>query len=163
MNVPKILDGLAAWLTCHLTSLVYLPQLNRVTLRYPQYFWELHLWACQTIFVFVRQSFSSRWVSKSKPPFKGCFYLSSSRIASCVGTAGTVMWCLLLMRPCCVALGRVLIWIMCPDWFEELCQSHLILVQWLPQVGFDSPVAGDQYYYQMPIRPKPPWLDSGTG
>ena len=27
------------------------------------------------------------------------------------------------------------------------------------QAGFDSPVAGDQYYYRMPIRPKPPRLD----
>ena len=35
------------------------------------------------------------------PPFSG--------IASCVGTAGTVKWCLLLLQPCCVALGRVLI------------------------------------------------------
>ena len=26
------------------------------------------------------------------------------------------------MRPSCVALGRVLIWVMSPDWVEELCQ-----------------------------------------
>ena len=35
----------------------------------------------------------------------------SSGIASCVGTAGTVMWHLHLMRPCCVTLGWVLIWV----------------------------------------------------
>ena len=40
------------------------------------------------------------------------FYSPSSRIASCVRTAGTVM------RPCYVALGWVLIWVVCPDWFE---------------------------------------------
>ena len=28
-----------------------------------------------------------------------------------------------------------------------------------PQVEFDPPVAGDQYYYGMPMRPKPPRLD----
>ena len=54
--------------------------------------------------------------------FKDFFIdLPSSRIASCVGTAGTVMWHLHLMRPCCVALGKVLIWVVSPDWFKELC------------------------------------------
>ena len=48
------------------------------------------------------------------------FYPPSSRIASCVGTAGMVTWCLHLKPPCCVALGQVLIWVLCPDWFEEL-------------------------------------------
>ena len=47
------------------------------------------------------------------------FYPPSSGIASCVGTAGMVTWCLHLTRPCCVALGRVLIWVVSPDWVEE--------------------------------------------
>ena len=38
----------------------------------------------------------------------GFFYPPSSEIAPCVGTAGTVMWCLHLKRPCCVAIGWVL-------------------------------------------------------
>ena len=33
------------------------------------------------------------------------YYPSSSGIASCAGTNRTVMWCLHLTRPCCVALG----------------------------------------------------------
>ena len=51
-------------------------------------------------------------------------YLPSPRIASCVRTAGTVTWPLHLMWPCYVALGQVLIWVVCPDWFEELCQIY---------------------------------------
>ena len=39
------------------------------------------------------------------------YYLPSFRNASCVGTSGMVMWCLHLMPPCFVALGRVLIWV----------------------------------------------------
>ena len=50
------------------------------------------------------------------------YYPASSGIASYVGTAGTVTWHLHLKRPCCVALGWVLIWVVSPDWFEELCQ-----------------------------------------
>ena len=38
------------------------------------------------------------------------FYPPSSGIASSVGTMGMVMCHLHLMRPCCVALGRILIW-----------------------------------------------------
>ena len=53
------------------------------------------------------------------------YYPPSSGIASCVRTTGTVMWCLHLTRPCYVALGLVLIWVMCPNWFEEhLCLSR---------------------------------------
>ena len=37
------------------------------------------------------------------------FFPLSSGIASCVGIAGTVMWFLHLTRPCCIALGQVLI------------------------------------------------------
>ena len=48
------------------------------------------------------------------------FFPPSSGTASCVWITGTVMWCLHLTRPCCVALGRVLIWVVSPDWFEEL-------------------------------------------
>ena len=59
--------------------------------------------------------------------YKLFFYQPSSGIASCVGTAGTVTWCLHLMRPCCVALGRVLIWVVSPDWFEELCQLGFLI------------------------------------
>ena len=46
-------------------------------------------------------------------------YPPSSGIPSCFGTTGTVMWHLHLTRPCCVALGQVLIWVVSPDWFEE--------------------------------------------
>ena len=42
-------------------------------------------------------------------------YPPSSGIASCVGTMGMVMCHLHLMGPCCVALGRVLIWGLNPD------------------------------------------------
>ena len=38
------------------------------------------------------------------------FFSPFSGIASCVGTAGTVTWPIHLTWPCCVALGRVLIW-----------------------------------------------------
>ena len=31
-------------------------------------------------------------------------------------------WCLQMMPPCCVALGWFLIWVVSPDWVEELCQ-----------------------------------------
>ena len=44
---------------------------------------------------------------------------------SCVGTTGTMTWSLHLTRPCCVALGRFLIWVMSPDWVEELYKHHL--------------------------------------
>ena len=37
------------------------------------------------------------------------YYPPSSGISSCVGTAGTVTWCLHLTRPCYVPLGRVII------------------------------------------------------
>ena len=50
------------------------------------------------------------------PPF--------SKIAFCIGTAGTVTWCLHLTRPCCIALGRVLIRVVSPDWFEEHLNHH---------------------------------------
>ena len=46
------------------------------------------------------------------------FYPPSSGIASYVGTAG---------MPCCVALGQVLIWVMSPDWFEELYTNNTCL------------------------------------
>ena len=47
--------------------------------------------------------------------------------SSAVGTAGTVTWRIHLKRPCCIALGQVLIWVLSPDWFEELKppQRHL--------------------------------------
>ena len=48
-----------------------------------------------------------------------CNYPPSSRIASCVGTAGTMTWRLHLTRTWCLALGQVLIWVVCPDWFEK--------------------------------------------
>ena len=47
------------------------------------------------------------------------FYPPSSRIASCVRTAGTVMWRLHMTRPCYVALRQDLIWVVYPDWFGE--------------------------------------------
>ena len=49
-------------------------------------------------------------------PNKFGLFLSSG-IASCVGTAGTMTWRLHLTWPWCVALGRVLIWVLSPDWF----------------------------------------------
>ena len=55
------------------------------------------------------------------------FYLHSSGIASCVGTAGMLTWCLHLTRPCYVPLGWVLIWVMCTDWFEELCHLGFLI------------------------------------
>ena len=60
-------------------------------------------------------------VNMNNPPQPSPFYYPPpSGIASCVGTAGTVMRHLHLTRPCYLAIGRVLIWVMCPDWFEEL-------------------------------------------
>ena len=57
------------------------------------------------------------------------YYPPSFGIASYVGTAETVTWHLHLTRPYCVALGRVLIWVMSLFWFEELCQlGFLILI-----------------------------------
>ena len=44
-------------------------------------------------------------------------YPPSSGTASCVRIAGTVM------RPCYVAVGLVLIWVVCLDLFEELIKS----------------------------------------
>ena len=52
-------------------------------------------------------------------------YLPSSGIASYVGNAETVMWCLHFMLSCCVALGLFLIWVVCTDWFEELISKHI--------------------------------------
>ena len=49
----------------------------------------------------------------------------SSGNASYVGSAGTVTWPPHLTRPCLVALGRVLIWVMSPDRFEELILSEI--------------------------------------
>ena len=46
------------------------------------------------------------------------YYLPFSGIASCVGTAGTVTWCLHLTRPCCVALGQVMR-VVSPDWLRR--------------------------------------------
>ena len=48
------------------------------------------------------------------------YYPPSSRIASCVRTTGAVTGSLHLMQPLYVALGQVLIWVVCLDWFEEL-------------------------------------------
>ena len=59
--------------------------------------------------------------------WQGFFYPPSSGIASCVETAGAVTWCLHLTRPCCVALGWGLIWVVCPDWFEELCDLGFLI------------------------------------
>ena len=53
-------------------------------------------------------------------------YPPSSGIASCVGTAGTVMWRLHLTRSCCVALGRVLIWVVSLDWSSLRLPSALL-------------------------------------
>ena len=50
----------------------------------------------------------------------------SSSIASCVRT-GMVTWCLHLTQPCCVPLWQVLIWVLSPDWFEELCQLGFLI------------------------------------
>ena len=47
-------------------------------------------------------------------------YPPSSGIASCVGTAGMVTWCLHLTRPCCVALEQVLIWVVSLEWLNEV-------------------------------------------
>ena len=52
------------------------------------------------------------------------YYPPSSGIASCVGTAQIVTWRLHLTRPCCVALGQVLIWLVSLDWFEEHLNHH---------------------------------------
>ena len=60
---------------------------------------------------------------QTKPPCvvleTGIFYLPSSWIVSCVGSATMVMWCLHLTRPCCVALGQVLIWVVSPNWLRS--------------------------------------------
>ena len=32
------------------------------------------------------------------------------------------------MRPCCVALGRELIWVVSPDWFEEFYNEALAII-----------------------------------
>ena len=50
----------------------------------------------------------------------GWYFFSSSEIASCDGTMGTVMCHLHLMRPCCAALGLVLIWGLYTDWLRSL-------------------------------------------
>ena len=65
--------------------------------------------------------FKARNENRPQRPFQTLFfnYLPSSGIASCVVTAGTVMWCLHLTRPCCVALGQVLIWVMSLDWLRS--------------------------------------------
>ena len=52
------------------------------------------------------------------------FYAPSSGIASSVMIAGTVTWCLHLKRPCYIALGQILIWVVCLDWFEEHITVH---------------------------------------
>ena len=54
--------------------------------------------------------------------FKFFNYPPSSAIASCVGTAAMVMWRLHLTKPCCVALGWVLIWVMSPDWLIKFAK-----------------------------------------
>ena len=65
-------------------------------------------------------------------------YPPSCGIASCVGTAGMVMWRLHLMRPWCVALGQVLIWVLCPDWVEELCQLGFFIPKYFMQINCQS-------------------------
>ena len=47
------------------------------------------------------------------------FLPPSSGVATCAGIAGSVMWHLHLMRPCCVALGWVLIWVVGPEGLWE--------------------------------------------
>ena len=47
------------------------------------------------------------------------YFRPSSGIASYVRTNGTVTCYLHLTRPCCVALGQVLIWVVSPDCVEE--------------------------------------------
>ena len=58
------------------------------------------------------------WFYQLAFPRKG-FFLPSSGIASCVGTARMVTWCLHLTCLCCVALGQILIWVVCQDWFRS--------------------------------------------
>ena len=62
---------------------------------------------CFLLFIFFRQDWSS--YLRLILDLKTFFYLPFPRIASCVRTVGTVMWCLHLMRTCYVALGWVLI------------------------------------------------------
>ena len=47
------------------------------------------------------------------------YYPPFSKIASFVGTVGMVMCHLHLTRPCCVALGQVLIWGLNSDWLRS--------------------------------------------
>ena len=66
------------------------------------------------------------------------FFLPSSGIASCVGTAGTMMWCLHLTRPCCVVLGQVLIWVVSPDWLRSFVNWVFLIIQVLFTKEVDS-------------------------
>ena len=66
------------------------------------------------------------------------FYPPSSGIASCVRTDGTVTWHLHLTRHCYVALGWVLIWVMCPDWFEELYLNVIKTIKWFSHYATES-------------------------
>ena len=64
-------------------------------------------------------------------------YPPSSGIASCVRTAGTVMWCLHLTRPCCVALRRVLIWVVSPDLVRSFTKrEHSLIFSSLKKSSF---------------------------
>ena len=55
----------------------------------------------------------------------------SSRIASCVRSAGMVTRHLHLTWPCCVALGQELIWVVSQDWFDKLCQLGFLIPNYL--------------------------------
>ena len=64
------------------------------------------------------QAIEKEWMSEINKKQHFFYYPPSSRIASCVGTAGMVTWCLHLPRPCGAALGQVLIWVVFRDWSE---------------------------------------------
>ena len=58
------------------------------------------------------------------------FFLLSSLLRNCFlcwdPWSSDVMPILDATVLCYIALGQVLIWVVCPDWFEELCQLFIL-------------------------------------
>ena len=61
------------------------------------------------------------------------------------------------MQPCYVALGLVLIWVMCPDWFEELCQLGFLIPKYHTSVRVGT-IQNIEHVYSGYSLPKRDWI-----
>ena len=73
------------------------------------------------------------------------FYPPFSGIASCVRTDGTGLWSLHLTQPYYVALGPVLIWVVCPESNVYIAGPLQYHINYMPQAGYDPQLSGSEF------------------